>query len=372
MERIVLGYSGSLETSVAVPWLTERFGADVIAVSLDLGQGRELADVRERALSVGAIRAHVLDVRDELAREFLLPALQAHATRKDGAPLVAALARPLIATKLIDIARMEGATAIAHCALPCSDAEAQIESAAAAIDPAIAILGVMREACMTDEARIAYAKERNIFVPPMAGGVYRVDANLWGRSLLVASSVPPGESRDEVFVLTRPAQAAPDEPASIDITFEQGVPVRANGIEMPFAELIESVETIAGAHGVGRFDGPQDQADGLDVRHVHEAPAAAVLYAAHARLERAATSRELQSLKQKLGREYARLIDKGSWFTPAREAVDAFVASVQRHVTGTVRLELFKGACRAVTCRVEAPADGRGVDVPLAVAAKGR
>src|SRR3954470_8000989 len=239
MERIVLGYSGSLETSVAVPWLAQRYGVDVVAVSLDLGQGRELADVRERALSVGAIRAHVLDVREELAREYILPALQARAARKDGAPPIAALARPLIVRKLLEIARMEGATAVPPCALPCSPAETQIESAAAALGPAMTIIGVMRESCMTDEARAAYAKERGIFVPPTPRGVYRTDANLWGRAMLVAADGDAVEAPPEIFTVTRPPEHAPGEPAFIEISFERGVPIRANGIEMPFAELIE-------------------------------------------------------------------------------------------------------------------------------------
>jgi argininosuccinate synthase len=351
MERIVLGYTGSLNSSVAIPWLAERFGVDVIAVTLDLGQGTELTDTRERALASGALRSHVLDVRDEFAAEYILPLLQAGATGTAGAPLITAISRPLIAKKLIDVARMEGATMIAHCCDPLSDDENRLETALHALDGSIAIVAPLRESHMTPEQQLAYARERNIFAPALPATAVNTSANLWGRSTELAAGT---NDEDETYVLTRAPHLCPEEPACLDVEFESGVPVRANGIEMAFAELIESIETIAGAHGVGRFDAlPGGQL--ADVRFSHEAPAAMVLQTAHNALEESAVSHDVCALKRILAREYARVVEEGRWFTPAREAIDAFVASVQQHVTGTVRVELFKGSCRAVSCRVDAP-----------------
>jgi argininosuccinate synthase len=346
MERIVLGYSGSLDTSVAIPWLAERYGADVVAVTLDLGQGWELADIRERALSAGAVRAHVLDVRDEFARQYVLPVLQAGATGRDGAPALTALGRPLIAQKLIEIARIEGATAVAHGCLPCSDDEGRLESALRAVDASVKVLAPLRESHMTQDELIAYARTHHIFAADTAADERTTDVNLWGRSVDITAERTAG---DEIYVLTRAPEQSPDEAAYLDVEFEGGVPVRANGIEMPLSELIESIETIAGVHGVGRFDGQGN----ADVMHVYEAPAARVLQTAHAELERTILPRRLRSLKDRLGREYTRLIDEGRWFSPTREAIDAFVASVQRRVSGTVRVELLKGRCRATSCRVD-------------------
>ena len=339
MERIVLGYSGGLETSIAIPWLAERLGVEVITVTLDLGQGRDLADIRERALSGGALRAHVLDVRDEFARDYILPALQAGAMEKDGQRLAAALARPLIVRKLIEIARMERATAIAHCCEPDSEDELRFERLAQTLDSSVGLIAVLRESRMSPSERIAFAKERGIFVSPPNGETV-ADANLWGRSVEIdADQHPDNQGRDELYVLTRAPQVCPDEPAYLDVEIEDGVPVRVNGIEMPLVELIESVETIAGAHGVGRHQND---------RHIHEGPAGVVLQMAHRALEKAAIPADLDRLKQKLSREYAGLVHKGLWFTPTRDAIAAFAGVTERSVTGSVRLELFKGRCRTV------------------------
>lgn len=349
-DRIVVGYSGSLATTVAISWLAEHRGVDVIAVTLDIGQEGELTDVRERALGAGALRAHVLDVRDEFANEYILPALQAGGSGPGGVPLVTALSRPILAKKLIDIARMEGATAIAHGCFPYSDDEARLESLIKALDPRMTVIAPLRDSPMTPDEQAAYARGHNIFVPADASGG-RTDVNLWGRS----TELTTGRSTDDIYVLTRSPEDCPDEPAWLEVEFDRGIPVRANGIEMALAELVESIETIAGAHGVGRFDAADASAG--DAAWVHEAPAAVVLQTAHAALEESALPPDLCLLKDVLGRGYGRLIDEGGWFTPMREAVDAFVASAERRVTGTVRVELVKGRCRAVGCRVPVPAE---------------
>lgn len=348
MERIVLGYSGGLDTSIAIPWLAERYQAEVIAVTVDLGQGRELTDLRERALALGATRAHVLDARDEFAREYILPSLQAGALYEDRYPLATALARPLIAKKLVEVARLEGATAIAHgCAIRGND-QVRLEIAARALDPAITVIAPAREWGMTRAQEIEYARARHIQIPSNRSP-YSTDANLWGRS--IARGVledPSKEPPDDIYLLTRAPQQCPDEPAYIEIEFEAGVPLRANGIEMPLVELIESIETIAGAHGVGRIDMVENPLVGTKSREIYEAPTAVVLHMAHAELETLVVPRDLARLSRELSRTYADLAYNGLWFSPTREAIDGFVARVQQRVTGSVRMKLFKGACRVV------------------------
>jgi argininosuccinate synthase len=349
MKRIVLAYSGGLDTSVAIPWLAEKFGAEIIALTLDLGQGRELADVRERALAAGALRAHVIDAREEFARSYILPALQAGAIYEDRYPLATALGRPLIAKHLVEIARMEGASVIAHGCTGKDNDQVGLDVSARALDGSIAVIAPARMWGMTRSDEIEYARARNISVPVTIGSKYSVDSNLWGRSIECDILEDPWtEPPDEIFTLTRTPQESPDEPAYLEIDFEGGVPVRANGIDMPLLELIESLETIAGAHGVGRIDMVENRLVGIKSREVYEAPAAVVLHAAHTELEKLVIARDLERIKHDMARSYADLVYNGLWFSHTREAIDAFVKAIQPKVTGTVRLKLFKGDCRVV------------------------
>jgi argininosuccinate synthase len=349
MERIVLAYSGGLDTSVAIAWLAEKYGAEVIAVTLDLGQGRELTDVRERALAVGAVRAHVLDVRDEFARDYILPALQAGALYEDRYPLATALGRPLIARKLVEVAHMEGASTIAHGCNGKANDELRLELGIHALDASIRVLAPARIWGMTRQEEVAYAKARHIPITSGAEGPYTIDTNLWGRSIERGGLDDAWqESPEDVYALTRAPQDCPDEPAYVEIEFERGVPLRANGIEMPLVELIESVETIAGAHGVGRIDMVENAMTGVKSREIYEAPAAVVLHTAHSELEKLVVPRDLERLGHDLGRAYADLAYNGRWFSPTREAIDAFMRTIQPRVTGAVRLKLFKGDCRVV------------------------
>src|SRR6476620_1673479 len=354
MRRIVLAYSGGLDTSVAISWLAEKSDAEIIAVTLDIGQGEELTNVRERALALGAVRAHVIDAREEFARDYVLPALQARAIYEDGYPLVSALARPLIAKHLVAIARMEAATAVAHGCTGKDNDQVGLDISVRALDPSLQLIAPAREWEMSRSDEIEYARVRNIPVPVTIASPYSVDSNLWGRSIECgvledAWEEPPAD----IYTLTRPQQQCPDEPAYIEIEFERGVPVRANGIDMALVELIESLETIAGAHGVGRIDMIENRLMGIKSREIYEAPAAVVLHAAHRELEKLVISRDLERIKQEMGRVYADTVYNGLWFSPTREAVDAFVAAIQPRVTGTVRLKLFKGDCRVVGRRSE-------------------
>ena len=349
MERIVLAYSGGLDTSVAIPWLAEKFGAEIIAVTLDLGQGQELSDVRERALAVGALRAHVIDAREEFARAYILPALQAGAIYEDRYPLATALGRPLIARHLVGIARMEGATAIAHGCTGKDNDQVGLDVSVRALDGALEVIAPARMWGMTRSDEIEYARARSIPVPVTMASPYSIDSNLWGRSIECGMLEDPwAEPPDDIFTLTRAPQDCPDRPAYVEIDFEAGVPVRANGIDMPFVELIESLETIAGSHGVGRIDMIENRLVGIKSREIYEAPAAVVLHAAHAELEKLVIARDLDRIRHDMARTYADLVYNGLWYSHAREAIDAFVKAIQPRVTGVVRLKLFKGDCRVV------------------------
>jgi argininosuccinate synthase len=330
MKRIVLAYSGSLASSAAVAWLREQHGAEIVTVTLDLGQERELAAVRERALALGAVRAHVVDGREELVRDYLLPALAAGAL-ESGSLLV----HPAVAKRLVDVARMESASAVAHAAAAESAAGGALDACIASLDPALAVIAPPRAWNMSAGDLLAYAQSHRIPVPPPLH--YRVDASTWGRVVEPAAgaSLP-----DDALTLTRAAEDCPSDPATLDIEFAGGLPVSANGIEMSMLELIESLETIAGAHGVGRW-----QRDGTVV----EAPAAAILATAHRALETLVVGDDLARLKAQLGGIYKDVLARGEWFSPRREAIDAFASVVQTRVTGSVRLELLKGSCTVVS-----------------------
>ncbi|CAN5794720.1 argininosuccinate synthase [soil metagenome] len=338
MNRIVLAYSGGIVTSVAIPWLASQYEAEIVTVTLDLGQGIELADVRERALAAGAVRAHVIDARDEFVRDYILPALQAGALPIDRS-LGTELSRPLIAKRLAGMAKMESASRVAHGCL-CSDEDrSRIEAALAALDPALEILAPACEWGMSAEEVAQYARDKQIPVA-IAGPHDNVDANVWGRSIY-------GDAAGLGYTLTRAGQDGPDNPAIMRIEFERGVPVRTNGLEMPMIELIESLETIAGTHGVGRFPGGMNSGTTEDL--LAESPAAIVLSTAHAALASRLGDRELGGIRAELGRTYSRLIETGHWFTPMREAIDGFARALAPRMTGTVTLKLLKGTCEVVS-----------------------
>ena len=349
MDRIVLAYAGGLDTSVAVPWLAEQYGADVVCVTLDLGQGKDLQSVRERALAAGAIRAHVLDAREEFAERYILPALQADAVYEGRYPLATALGRPLIAKKLVEIARIEGAHAIAHGCSGKGNDQVRIEVSARALMPGLRVIAPYRESGMSSEAKIAFARSHGIPVPSAASSPYSIDANLWGRSIQRGILEDPWvEPPAGLFALTKDQRQCPDEPAYIELQFERGVPVAVNGVAMPFMDVIASVGTIAGDHGVGRIDMIENRLVGIKTREVYEAPAAVVLHLAHADLEGFVSPRDLQRVKQEMAARYADMVYDGAWHSPVRDAMDAFVAKVQERVTGALRVKLFKGSAQVV------------------------
>jgi argininosuccinate synthase len=360
--RILLAYSGDLTTTTAIPWLRDTYQADVITATVDLGQGRELELVRDRALAAGASRAHVLDARDQFARDFILPSLKADALHDGQFVMAVALSRPLIARKLVEIAAIERVHAVAHGAPGRDTTRPVLDVLIQSLDPALKIIAVP----VSPPRDLAeYAKARGI-MPPLD---HDVEANLWGRSVQFAprvqsqylhddgeslstsySSHEPGQDAspsceppaaaetaaptDRCYAFTRHPAECPDEPAVVNIAFDHGIPKAINGVFMPLLELIDSLGTIARAHGVGRV-----AADG----RLCEAPAAVLLHAAHRQLQAAATAGDLQAFARAVSLRYVDLVCDGRWFTPLREALDAFVDKVQERVTGDVRLDLFKG-----------------------------
>ena len=349
MERIVLAYSGGLDTSVAIPWLREKYQAEIVAVTLDLGQGKELDDVRERAMAVGAVRCHVLDVRNEFAQDYILPSLHAGALYEGQYPLATALGRPLIAKRLVEIASMESAGAIAHGCTGKGNDQVRIDVSARALNRAIKVVGPARDWGMSRPAEIAYARERGIPVPATVDNPYSTDLNLWGKSIECGVLEDPWtEPPEDIYTLTKSPADAPGAPAYVELDFERGVPKTVNGVAMPLVELIASLETIAGAHGVGRIDMVENRLIGIKSREIYEAPAAKELLSAKRELARLVIPRYLERIKAGLSSVYADLVYNGLWFTPTRRAIDALVADVQQRVTGTVRLKLFKGDCRVV------------------------
>lgn len=347
--RIVLAFSGGLHSTVAIPWLVgaEPSGgagepAEVVTISLDLGQGGELEEIRDRALATGAVRAHVLDVRDDFARDYITRALKADALADDRAPMGPALAVPLIAKKLVEIAGIEQATTVAHGAAD-RVAAARFEAAIRALNPHLTVLAPARDWNLTRIEAIEYAHIRNITVPVSVEMPHSSDANVWGRSVEGAATDAWDEPPEELFALTMPASACPSEPAYVDIAFERGVPTAVNGVPMPLIDIISTVGMIAGSHGVGRLDVASSR-----IREIGEAPAAAVLHAAHAELQKLVTAKDALKFTRTVGREYADMIERGAWFSPLREALDAYVDRIQERVTGAVRLKLFKGDARIV------------------------
>jgi argininosuccinate synthase len=287
----------------------------------------------------------VLDVREEFARDYILPALQADALYEGRYPMATPLGRPLIARKLVEIAAIEQATTIAHGCTGKGNDQVRIDVTARALNPDVRVIAPAREWEMTRADEIEYARSRNIPVPVTAASPYSTDTNLWGRSIECGVLEDPWvEPPEDIYTMTKAATDAPNTPAYVEIAFERGVPVAVNGVPMALTELIESLSIIAGQHGVGRIDMVENRVVGIKSREIYEAPAAVVLHTAHKELEMFVSPRDLDRLKRELSVRYADLVYCGLWFTPMRDALDAFNTNVQDKVTGVVRVKLFKGS----------------------------
>jgi argininosuccinate synthase len=355
-EKIVLAYSGGLDTSVAVRWLAQEHDAEVIALLVDVGQGVDVETARRRAEKAGATDFLVADCKREFAEEYVLPVLQAGALYERRYPLVSALSRPLIAAKQVEVARERGADAVAHGCTGKGNDQVRFEVATAALAPDLVTLAPVRDWKFTREQEIAYAHEHGIEVPVKSGAAFSIDQNLWGRSIEAGPLEDPWVAPPEAaFELTRSLADAPDTPQDVLVRFVDGVPVAVDGEELPLDDLILKAGALAGLHGVGRLDTIENRLVGIKSREVYEVPAAALLLAAHRGVEELVLDRDLQVTKQALSDTYATLVYNGIWFGPHRAAIDAFMAQTQRGVTGEARVQLFKGGLRVTGRRAERP-----------------
>ncbi|HHV78724.1 MAG TPA: argininosuccinate synthase [Firmicutes bacterium] len=350
MKKVVLAYSGGLDTSVAIKWLQEKYDSEVICLTADVGQNKDMEFIRNKAIKVGAIKAFVMDLKEEFAEKYVLPALKANALYEGVYMLSAALSRPLICKKLVEVAHQEGAWAVAHGCTGKGNDQVRFDVSVSALDPTIKVIAPVREWPMSRDEEIDYAREHDIPIPVGKQNPYSIDQNLWGRSIecgvLEDAWVEPPE---DVFEWTVSPEKAPDKPDYLEITFENGKPVALNGENLSMAQLVASLNKLAGLHGVGRVDHVENRLVGIKSREIYEGPAATVLITAHKDLEFLTLPRELCHYKaQFVDAKYAELAYFGLWFSPLREALDAFIDSTQKYVNGTVRVKLHKGQCTVV------------------------
>ncbi len=351
--RVVLAYSGGLDTSVAVHWLGKERGFEVIALALDVGQsGTDFAAIEERARAAGAIEVVVVDARQELADDFVLPTLQANALYEGRYPLVSALSRPLIVRHLVAAARRFGAEAVAHGCTGKGNDQVRFEVGTRALAPDLDIVAPVREWGMTREHAIEYAERFGLPVTASRDRIYSIDENLWGRAIECGVIEDPWESPPaDVFALTAPPAGGTVDPVEVVVGFEAGRPVSLDGEELELVALIERIQGIAGARGFGRIDLVENRRVGIKSREIYEAPAALALVLAHQDLESLTLERDLAHEKLRLEPRFAELVYDGLWYSPLREALSAFVASTQRHVTGEVRLAFEPGGVARVAGR---------------------
>ena len=352
VHRVLLLYSGGLDTSVMLKWIQDEYEAEVVALTVNLGQpGEDYEVVKGKALQIGAVEHHVVDAREEFARDYVVPAIKANAIYGLGYPLFTALGRPLIAKLAVEYARRTGCDTIAHGCTGKGNDQVRIEATVATLAPELKVIAPVRGWRMGREEEVAYAREHGI---PVKGGSetapYSIDDNLWGRSSegrwIEELDVPP---QDDVFQLVTRPEEAPDKPQLVRIGFEQGVPVSVDGERLELVTLLERVAALGAMHGVGIVDHIEDRIVGLKVRDIYEVPAAAILLPAHAELERLVGTIHQNQLKSGLDQKWAYLVYAGLWWEPLREDLDAYMNSVNRQVTGTIGVRLYKGTARVVT-----------------------
>jgi len=348
-QKVVLAYSGGLDTSVILPWLKETYGYEVIAFAAELGQGDELAGVKRKALASGAVKCVVKDLRKEFVADYLWPVLKAGAVYEKKYLLGTSIARPLIARHQVEVAHAEGATAVAHGATGKGNDQVRFEVTYMALDPSLKIIAPWKDPnfkLTSREAAVDYAKKHKIPVEQTKEKIYSRDRNLWHLSHEGADlEDPANEPKDDLFVISRPVSKTPDEADYITIGFFEGIPVKYNGKLMSGVKLIETLNELGGRHAVGQTDLVENRLVGMKSRGVYETPGGTILVAAHSALESLTLDRETMHYKQQLALKYAELVYYGLWFCPLREALDAFVNVTQQNVTGEVKMKLFKGRC---------------------------
>jgi len=345
---VVLAFSGGLDTSVCVKWLQEKYDADVVTVTLDLGQRDDMELIDKRSRQIGAKNHYTIDAKEEFLRGYVWPAITANALYEGAYPLSTALGRPLIGKKLVEVAEKEGANAVAHGCTGKGNDQVRIDVTVRAMNPSLEVIAPVREWNMSRDEEMVYAQKRGIPIKP-SKSIYSVDQNIWGRSIESGPMENPNsEPPSDAFEWTVSPEDAPDEPAYLDIMFRNGVPTRVNGRAMEPLKLVGLVNEIAGSHGVGRIDHIEDRLVGIKSREVYECPAASVIIQAHQDLEKLVLTRHELDFKTIVEREWAWLVYSGLWLEPLRLALDRFISATQHRVTGTVRMKLYKGSARVV------------------------
>ena len=342
-EKVILAYSGGLDTSVSIKWLVDE-GYDVIACCLDIGEGRDTEFIKNKALQVGAIESYAIDAREEFSQDFVLIALQGNTYYENSYPLVSALSRPLISKKLVELAHQTGATTIAHGCTGKGNDQVRFEVSIAALDPNLKIIAPVREWKWSREEEINYAAEKGVPIPADLDNPYSIDQNLWGRAcecgiLEDPWATPPAGA----YAITAELEDTPDKPTIVEITFEKGVPTALDGEELSLASLIMKLNTIAGVHGIGRIDHIENRLVGIKSREVYECPGAEVLMKAHKELEDLTFVREMAHFKPVIEQQLCQMIYDGLWFNPTMDALIAFLKQSQEVVNGVLRVKLFKG-----------------------------
>ncbi len=353
-ERVVLAYSGGLDTSVGIGWLQDATGKEVVALAVDVGQGGEnMEDIRQRALDCGAVEAIVVDARDEFADDFLMPALKANALYQKRYPLVSALSRPVIARHLARVARELGADSVAHGCTGKGNDQVRFEAAVAALAPELTSIAPIRDLALTRDKAIAYAEEKGLPIKQSKKNPYSIDKNVWGRAVETGFLEDPWNAPiEDLYEYT--ADPSLDGPADeVTITFTKGVPTALDGVAVSALQAVEQLNVIAGRHGVGRIDIVEDRLVGIKSREVYEAPAAVALIAAHEELENLTLERDVNRYKRGVEGEWAGLVYDGLWYSGLKRSLDAFIDHTQEHVTGDIRLSL-QGGRATVTGRQSA------------------
>ena len=343
-ERIVLAYSGGLDTSVAIGWIAEETGAEVVAVAVDLGQGGEDLDtIRKRALDCGAVDAVVTDARDEFAEQYCLPALQANALYMDRYPLVSALSRPVIVKHLVDAAKYHGASTVSHGCTGKGNDQVRFEVGIGALAPDLKVIAPVRDFAWTREKAIAWAHDRNLPIDQTKSSPYSVDQNVWGRAVETGflEDIWHAPIEDVYSYTENPAE--PRDADEVIITFDKGVPVAIDGETVTVLQAIQQLNSRAGAQGVGRLDIVEDRLVGIKSREVYEAPGALALITAHQELENVTIERDLARFKRQVEQRWGELVYDGLWFSPLKDALDTFIAESQKHVSGDIRMVLHGG-----------------------------
>ncbi len=345
---VALAFSGGLDTSVCVKWLQEKYDADVVTVTLDLGQREDMDQIEKRSRQIGAKNHYTIDARDEFLKDYVWPAITANALYEGAYPLSTALGRPLIGKKLVEVAEKEGADAVAHGCTGKGNDQVRMDVSVRALNPSLEVIAPVREWNMSRDEEIIYAQKRGIPIKP-SKSIYSVDQNIWGRSIESGPMENPNnEPTADAFEWTVAPEEAPNEPGYLDIMFRNGVPTRVNGRAMEPLKLVSYLNQFAGSHGVGRIDHIEDRLVGIKSREVYECPAASVIIEAHKDLEKLVLTRHELDFKATVEREWAWLVYSGLWLEPLRLALDRFISATQHRVTGTVRLKLYKGSARVV------------------------